>query len=83
VERRVETLTFVDETTARRHTSVYFVTPAFAARRQDEGLALKHVLLALMAKDVLRNFDVRDEEGRAMAVLTRRENAAIAAEILL
>ena len=84
VERRVEQITFVDDTTIRRRTSVQFIVPDFQRRAEWEptDVSLTHVPLALSEKAVMVNLDVLDEAGTSLPVLTRRQNAAIAAELL-
>lgn len=84
VERRVESVSFVDETTQRRHVSVHFEVPHFEQTPgTPAGVALMFVPLAFLKKEVLRNLDVRDETGRALPVLSRRQNAALAAQVLV
>jgi hypothetical protein len=85
VERRVEGITFVDDTTMRRYTSVHLVVPDFAERAPADlpDVSLTHVPLALIEKGLLVNLDVLDEGGRSLPVLTKRQNGRIAAEILI
>jgi hypothetical protein len=79
VHRRVETIEFLDARRVRRRTSVDFTMPALP----DLGDAPAHVPLSLVRKEVLTAFDLRDEAGAALPLLTRRQNAAIASEILV
>jgi hypothetical protein len=80
VRRRVETFEFVDGDTIRRRMSVDFALPP--ARGIAEG-DLVYVPLLLPTKGKLRNFDVRDAEGRALSVSTQQHDRAIAVEGLL
>lgn len=82
IQRRVETVSFVDETTYSRHTSVHFDVPDFQSTPGTDPVALTWAPIALLKKDVLRNLDVRDEAGRALAVMSRKQNAQIGFEIL-
>jgi hypothetical protein len=72
--RRVEHLVFVDDQSVRRAVSVDFEVPA--------ELAGVPVPLALLRKRPLVDFDLRDEGGRALPMLTRRQNGRIASEVL-
>jgi hypothetical protein len=85
VERRVEQITFVDDTTIRRRTSVHFIVPDFQRRAEWEptDVTLTHIPLALSEKEVMVNLDILDEAGTSLPVVTRRQNAAIAAELLI
>jgi hypothetical protein len=83
VDRRVETMTFVDDTTAMRETSVHFTGPNFVPTDfERDGVALTVVPVAMLRKAVLRNFSVRDSDGNALPMLTREKNAEIAAQLL-
>jgi hypothetical protein len=73
--RRVERVVFLDDRTVRRRVSVDFEVPA-----ELEGVP---VPLALLRKRPLVEFDLRDEGGRALPMLTRRQNGGLAAEVLL
>lgn len=73
--RRVEHLVFVDDQTVRRAVSVDFEVPA-----ELTGVPIP---LALLRKRPLVDFDLRDEGGRALPMLTRRQNGRIASEVLL
>jgi hypothetical protein len=72
VLRRVETFEFLDFATVRRRMSVYFRFPELPGLREG---ATVHVPLLVLAKRDLRNFDIRDADGKALPLLTSDENA--------
>lgn len=80
VRRRVEKFSFVDGDRVRREMSIDFMTPS----ERPEGCpnSVFFAPIALPRKAVLRDLDVRDEEGRALPMLTRDENAAISSSLL-
>jgi hypothetical protein len=75
VHRRVETFEFPDADTVRRRMSVDFTLPATAEIEKGEQVA---VPLMILKREVLRNFDVMDEDGRRLTVLTTDEHREIA-----
>lgn len=78
VHRRVESIEIVDERLVRRRTSVDF-TPAALT-----GIPSPHVApIALLAKQVLTRFDLRDEGGQSLPLATSEQNAAFAAAHML
>lgn len=84
VHRRVETVTFNDDASLRRHTSVDFTLPSFIdPKAHDPSGQVVYVPLSLLEKRVLENFDIRDEAGTALPVLPRRQNARVATEVLV
>jgi hypothetical protein len=81
--RRVETLTLVNHEEVRRSVSVDFTVPAeYRARLRvsDDGECA--VPLALLAKRPLVHFDLRNEEGHSVPLLTAAQNAVIDRELL-
>lgn len=75
IRRRVESVSFLDAWSMRRKVSVDFETPA------DELIGyepLEVIPLALIEKGVLVSFDLRDEQGASLPVLTRSENSFVA-----
>jgi hypothetical protein len=80
--RRVETLRVLSHEEVRRHVSIDFTVPA----EHRELLRLsesEHVVpLAVLEKRPLVHFDLRDEEQRALPLLTAEQNRAIARELL-
>jgi hypothetical protein len=81
--RRVETLTMLSHEQVRRHVSVDFTVPA----ELREGLRLSDadefaVPLAFLAKRPLVHFDLRNEEGHSIPLLTAEQNTVIGRELL-
>lgn len=75
--RRIEKVVFIDDRTVRRQVTVDFSLPL------DEPLSDLHnnsylIPLGLLRKAPLVGFDLRDEAGAALPVLSRRENSLIA-----
>src|SRR4051794_6820960 len=57
VDRRVESVSFVDETTLFRQTSVHFSVPNFpAADFEPEGVALTLIPISMLRKGVMKRF---------------------------
>src|SRR6185436_9185926 len=83
VHRRVETLDVLSEEIARRQVSVDFALPDALrpALRVGEGQAV--VPVALLRKQILRNFDMRNEAEEAVSVLTRDHTTLLAGAALL
>jgi hypothetical protein len=81
--RRVETLTVLSHEQVRRGVSVDFTVPAeHRARLEISGAGECVVPLALLAKRPLVHFDLRNEEGHALPLLTAEQNTAINRELL-
>lgn len=81
--RRVETLTMLSHEQVRRHVSVDFTVPIGLR----ESLRLSDadefaVPLAFLAKRPLVHFDLRNEEGHSIPLLTAEQNTMIARELL-
>ncbi len=81
--RRVETLTVLSHEQVRRHVSVDFTVP----EEHREPLRLSGddeyaVPLAWLTKRPLVHFDLRNEEGHSIPLLTAEQNAAIDRELL-
>ena len=81
--RRVETLTLLSHEQVRRHVSVDFTVPeehreALRLAGEDEFA----VPLAWLVKRPLVHFDLRNEEGHSIPLLTAEQNAAIDRELL-
>ena len=81
--RRVETLTVLSHEQVRRHVSVDFTVPeqhreSLRLSERDEFL----VPLAWLVKRPLVHFDLRNEEGHSIPLLTADQNAAIDRELL-
>lgn len=82
VPRRVEHVRFVDGQTVRRQVTVDFSVPSYAPVIKLGGQKLEMVPLALLQKKTLVNFDLRDEHGRALSLLSLRQNQAVTAAAL-
>lgn len=82
VPRRVEHVQFVDEKTVRRQVTVDFSVPGYAPVIEMGGQDLELVPLALLRKKTLVNFDLRDEQGRSLSLLSLRQNQAVTAAAL-
>lgn len=83
VHRRVESIEFLDERRIRRSVSVDFTVPSVAARQaRDFPGGLVVLPLALLRKHVLRRFDLRDEGGASLPVLTAEQNGTVALQML-
>ena len=81
--RRVETLTVLSHEQVRRHVSVDFTVPE--EHREPLRLAGADefaVPLAWLTKRPLVHFDLRNEEGHSIPLLTAEQNAAIDRELL-
>ena len=80
--RRVETITVLTHEQVRRHVSVDFTVP----EEYRESLRLAGdeyvVPLALLAKRPLVHFDLRNEEGHSIPLLTADQNRMIGRELL-
>lgn len=85
IYRRVESIEFIDDTWVRRHVSVDFELPPIAVTTPYRGGVPTTYLapLALLGKQGLRHFDLRDEAGRSMPLLTRDQNVRVAASALV
>jgi hypothetical protein len=80
--RRVETLTVLSHEQVRRHVSVDFTVPE--ELRESLRLAGEEfvVPLALLAKRPLVHFDLRNEEGHSVPLLTAEQDTTITRELL-
>lgn len=85
VNRRVETIELIDQSRVRQSVSVDFRLPerlpgSFEIAGKDHYVL---PLLVLPRRSDLACFDVRDESGRALPILTRSENARLSGLMLL
>jgi hypothetical protein len=81
--RRVETITVLSHEQVRRHVSVDFTVPE--ERRESLRLSAGDeyaVPLGLLAKRPLVHFDLRNEEGHSIPLLTAEQNTTINRELL-
>jgi hypothetical protein len=82
IHRRVEAKSFIDDAQMIHRTSVDFTVPATDLPRSDTDPETCLVPLLFLRKGELRSFDLRDEDGTSLPVLTRQQNGRIAAECL-
>jgi hypothetical protein len=81
--RRVETLTMLSHEQVRRQVSVDFTVPAeFREQLRLSDADEFAVPLAFLAKRPLVHFDLRNEEGHAIPLLTAEQNTLIGRELL-
>lgn len=92
VHRRVEHISFVDDRSIRRYVSVDFTLPLNALPSQlrmegdpllFRGLQVQFVPVARLRKTPLVQFDICDEAGTAVPVLTRQQNGQVAWSLLV
>jgi hypothetical protein len=75
VHRRVETVTYRDETSLRRQTSVDFTIPKWVdVYPTGHGSEIVYIPITLLDKRLLEDFDLRDEAGTVLSLLPRAEN---------
>ncbi len=79
IHRRAESIEIVNERIVRRRVSVDFTPRALARIPQQRIFAP----IALLSKQVLSRFDLRDEGGQSLPLATSKQNAAFAAEHML
>ena len=80
VSRRVDRLSVVGYARTRREVSVDFTLPAHPGLVGPGGSRL--VPLALVAKQVIVDFDLRDDTGRALPLLGTEDNGRAAWSLL-
>lgn len=78
VHRRVESIDLLSDRSVRRRVSVDF-TP----RPRSDGKVPIHAPIVLLKKGLLTRFDLRDEEGKALPLLTREQSGEFAAQHML
>ena len=85
VRRRVESISYETATSVRRRVSVdlRLIPELFGSPVVSWGAEKVHyVPIALLHKQRLVNFDLRDEDGQALPLITKHRNATIAAAML-
>ena len=77
INRRVETIELLSHEETRRRVSVDYTLPADTqgALEIEDGVV---VPLTVLTKEARRNFDLRDEGGRAVPVLGKHQNGTLA-----
>lgn len=85
VHRRVDQLRLTDETTLHRRVSVDFTLPSWAGApyRTQDGVPVHYVPLTLLSKRELTHFDLRDETGRTLPLLSSRRNRQLTTAVLV
>jgi hypothetical protein len=85
IKRRVESIQFESDMTVRRRVSVDFRLRTWLPEPilTWNGQRVHYIPIALLNKEPLLSFDLNDETGRAVPLLTRKKNAAIAAASLV
>lgn len=81
IHRHVEQVCYLDRQTTRRWHSIDFTVPAVDPEA-DEPVTARFVPLARIAKADLIDFDLRDEQGTALPMLTSEQNWAVSAALL-
>jgi len=83
IHRRVETIEFLDMSRLRRRMSVDFTLPKRRFLPQTiQGQSVSVIPIALLTKRVLKNFDLRDETGGSLPILTRQQNVWVARSMI-
>lgn len=77
VHRRVESVSFRDDRTARRRVSVDLSLPCSAPRFVVDGVEHRLLPLTIMRRKSLVNFDLRDESDASVPLLGLRQNQAV------
>lgn len=83
VHRRVESIEFLDERRLLRRMSVDFSVPIDSHEKLILPSKSLLIPLTLQAKKVLRGFDVEDESGHTLAMVSRRDSLALETAMLL
>jgi hypothetical protein len=84
VRRRVEQIELLDEQVTKRSVSVDFKLPRWYAESPEvKKVGQWMVPLGLLAKQPLSNFDLRDEEGSCLSLVSSEESGLIAAATLI
>lgn len=79
LHRRTESLRWVDHALVRRQVTVDLEMPL---RPRPDALDTHLIPIAILWKEPLDDFDLRDEGSNALPVLTRRENSWVAWSVL-
>jgi hypothetical protein len=84
VSRRVEHVSFRDDrSVVRRVTAELYVPEQAPIFRGDDGQDYSLIPLSVMRRKTLVNFQIRDDEGRPVAMPSLRQNQAITESLLL
>jgi len=84
IHRRVESIGLSDAKAERRRVSIDFTLPesCVAISTGSGGVSLHFVPIAMLRKGPLTDFNLRDESGNALPLLTKRRNGTLAASVL-
>jgi hypothetical protein len=77
INRRVETIEMLSREETRRRVSVDFTLSSAQLAALDIGEGIV-VPISVLTKEARRNFDLRDESGRAVPVLGKEQNVQLA-----
>lgn len=85
IHRRSERVSFLDGATTRRRTTVDLTVPrsALELRPVRSGVSYRLLLVDIAAKVPLVAFDIRNEAGEPVPVLTRTQNGILASNVLI
>lgn len=85
IHRRSERVSFLDGSTTRRRTTVDLTVPfsAFELRPVRSGVTYRLLLVDIAAKVPLVAFDIRNEAGEPIPVLSRTQNGILASNVLV
>lgn len=84
IHRQVETLEFLDADRMRRHVSVDFTVPEIPAAGvlANSPATVVYLPIALLRREVMERFDLRDEQEAALPCLTVAQHDAITQSML-
>lgn len=88
VERRKESVQILDDRALRRQISVDFslrstVDPLLDGKEKNDPLYCAPIFVLPKSPSNLRSFDLRDEEGHALMLISRADNAKISGAALV
>jgi hypothetical protein len=83
LERRVETVRFLDADTVTRSVSVDFILPTVPTPLNRGPLPITFVPLGTLRKRELVNFSLWDEHNNPLPLLSQRQNGPLAASVLV
>jgi hypothetical protein len=79
VHRRTETVEFLNDIHIRRRHTVDFTIPDVVSSYHG----VIYVPVAVLEKETLRSFDLRDADGTSLSMLTLRQNVKVARQMLV
>lgn len=81
IHRQVETLTILDADRMLRHVSVDLTVPKMEGLSENDPETV-YLPIALLRREVMENFDLRDEEGAALPCLTAAQHDEVVQSML-